>query len=254
MTGLQQPGAEMTVRSIAFAALLATAATPVAAQEWKGNFTLYGWLPAIEGAQKGRDGKPIVDLDAKDILEALDLAFMATGQVHRDRWGALFDVVYSDLSSDAKAKSPFTAKASVGTTVWFGTLAGTYRLTGDDDNFVGIYAGIRYYDASADIKLSALGDRVRRNFSVDANWVDPIIGIQGRYPLNDRWSIYGIGDIGGFDVGSNFSWQAYSGVNYAFSEKFTGNLGVRFMSIDYEDDVTLDVDMYGPVIGVSYRF
>ncbi len=244
----------MAYRPLAAAALLATVASPLAAEEWKGNFTLYGWLPAIQGTQEGRDGKPIVDIDAKDILEALDLAFMATGQVHKDRWGAMFDVVYASLGSDAEAKSPFTAKASVDTTIWFATLAGTYRLTGDDENFVGLYGGIRYFDTSADLKVSLLSDRVRRNVSVDADWVDPIIGVQGRYPFNDRWSIYGFADVGGFDVGSNLTWQAYSGVNYAFNEHFAGNLGLRAMSIDYEDKVTIDVDMYGPVFGVTYRF
>lgn len=245
----------MALRSIAAAtALLAAGVSPLAAQEWTGNFTLYGWLPVIEGAQEGRDGKPIVSLDAKDILEALDLAFMATGQVRRDRFGVLFDVVYTDLSTDAKAKPPFTAKASVGTTVWFATLAGTYRLTGDDENFVDVYGGIRYFDTSADIKVSFLDDRVRRSFNVDANWVDPIIGVQGRYPLGERWSLYGFGDVGGFDAGSNLTWQAYSGVNYAFNDAFAGNLGFRYMSIDYEDDVTIDVDLYGPVFGVTYRF
>ncbi len=244
----------MTVRSIAVAALMAAAATPLAAQEWKGSFTVYGWLPVIEGGQEGRDGKPVVDLDAKDVLDALDLAFMVTGQLHRDRWGALFDVVYADLNSDAEAKAPFTAKASAGTTLWFATLAGAYRLTGDDDNYVGVYAGLRYYDASADIKVSLLDDRARRTVRADANWVDPIVGVQGRYPLSERWSIYGFGDIGGFDVGSNFSWQAYSGVNYAFNDRFAGNLGVRFMSIDYDDEVKLDLDLYGPLFGVTYRF
>jgi hypothetical protein len=244
----------MTVRSIAFAALLALGATPLSAQDWKGNFTLYGWLPAIEGAQEAPNGEPIVDLDSEDILDALDLAFMATGQIHKDRWGAMFDVVYTDLGSDAKAKAPFTAKASVGTTIWFATLAGTYRLTGDDENFVGVYGGIRYFDASADMKVSLLDDRIRKNVNADANWVDPIIGVQGRYPLSERWSLYGFGDVGGFDVGSNFTWQAYSGVNYEFSERFAGNLGVRFMSIDYEDKVKLDVDVYGPLLGITYRF
>lgn len=244
----------MASRALTVLALLTASAAPLAAQEWSGTATLYGWLPVIEGAQEGPDGQPVVDLDAKDILDALDLAFMATAQVRRDRFGVLVDVVYSDLSTDATAKPPFTAKASASTTVWFATLAATYRLTGDDQNFVDLYGGLRYFDASADLDVSLLDDRVKRKVSVDADWVDPLVGVQGRYPFNDRWSIYGFADIGGFDAGSNLTWQAYSGVNYAFNERFAGNLGVRFMSIDYEDDVKIDVDMYGPVFGVTYRF
>jgi hypothetical protein len=243
----------MALRPFA-AALLAVSASPLAAQEWSGSFTLYGWFPVIEGAQEGPDGQPIVDLDAKDILEALDMAFMATGQLRRDRFGVLFDVAYTDLSSDAEARPPFTASASVGTTVWFATLAGTYRLQGDDASFVDLYAGARYFDVRADLDVSLLDDRVRRTVDADAHWIDPIIGVQSRYPFAERWSLYGFGDVGGFDVGSNLTWQAYSGVNYAFSDAFAGNLGLRYMSIDYEDDVTIDVELYGPVFGLTYRF
>ena len=62
--------------------------------------------------------------------------------------------------------------------------------------------------------------------------------------------------MGGFgiDGSSDLTWQAYTGVNYAFTEKIAGNLGYRYMSIDYDDEIKLDVDIYGPVLGVTWRF
>jgi opacity protein-like surface antigen len=240
---------------------LAAASTPAAAQglpDWSGAATIYGWFPVIEGNQTGPDGRPIVNLDAKDILEALDFAFFATGEARRDRWGLMGDFAYVDLSSDASARPPFTARAEVGTTVWFATLAGTWRLTGDGTNttFVDVYGGVRYYDASLDFDVRLLGDSVRRSIDGDANWVDPILGVKGRYVLGERWSAYGFLDAGGFgiDGASDLSWQAYTGVNYLFSEKFAGNLGYRYMSIDYDDDIRIDVDIHGPVLGLTYRF
>ncbi|HXV31829.1 MAG TPA: outer membrane beta-barrel protein [Sinorhizobium sp.] len=245
--------------SFALFILAATAtatAAPVAAQEWSGNATVYGWFPAIEGNQEGPDGQPIVDVTAEDLLEALNFAFFATGEARRDRWGLYFDFAYVDLGSDAEAKPPFTANASVDTSIWFLTAAGTWRLRGDTENFIDAYGGLRYYSVGLDFDVSALNDHVQRSISADANWFDPVLGIKARYPFNDRWSIYGFGDVGGFgiDGSSDLTWQAYTGVNYAFTEKIAGNLGYRYMSIDYDDEIKLDVDIYGPVLGVTWRF
>ena len=93
------------------------------------------------------------------------------------------------------------------------------------------------------------------NREVTVSWVDPIIGLRGAYPLNDRFSVSGRADIGGFGVGSELTWQAYGGVNYAFTDAWYGTLGYRYMSIDYEADrLTLDIDLHGPLIGVTYQF
>jgi opacity protein-like surface antigen len=231
-------------------------AAPLCAQEWSGSATLYGWLPVIEGAQEGRDGRPIIELDAKDILDALDFASFATGEARRDRFGVLLDVAYTDLSTDAEAQPPFTAEASVGTRVWFAALAGTWRFQGDLDNYIDGYAGFRYYDVGLDFDLSLLGGNLQRSIDADANWFDPIVGVKGRYPLGERWSLFGFGDVGGFGIegASDLTWQAYSGVNFAFNDSVVGNLGYRFMSIDYDDEIKVDVELHGPVLGLTYRF
>jgi opacity protein-like surface antigen len=242
-------------RPLAALAVL-VAAAPADAQGWSGTATLYGWLPVITGDQEGPDGEPVIDLDGKDVLEALDVAAFATGEVRRDRFGLMLDFAYTDLGSDAEAEPPFTAEASVATTVWFAAVAGTWRLQGTSDRFVDAYAGVRYYDASLDFDLSLLDDRVDRSLDADATWFDPLVGVKGRYPLSDRWSLYGLGDIGGFgiDGSSDLTWQAYSGLNFAFTDRFVGNFGYRYMAIDYDDEITLDVELHGPVLGLTYRF
>ena len=96
-------------------------------------------------------------------------------------------------------------------------------------------------------------------FSIDrevtVNSVDPIVGVRGHYPLGERFSVSGRADIGGFSVGSDLTWQVYGGVNYDFSDSFAGTIGYRYMSIDYEAErLTLDVNLQGPLIGVTYSF
>ena len=51
---------------------------------------------------------------------------------------------------------------------------------------------------------------VRRGRTVDGSesWVDPLIGSRIGLDLTDRWAIVGEGNLGGFGVGSDFTWNA----------------------------------------------
>ncbi len=43
---------------------------------------------------------------------------------------------------------------------------------------------------------------------VSKNWIDPLIGGRYLWRFADGWNIIARGDIGGFGVGSDFSWHA----------------------------------------------
>ena len=49
--------------------------------------------------------------------------------------------------------------------------------------------------------------------------------------LNDRWSLAGFADYGGFDGADDQSWELYGGANYAFAERWQGTFGYRYVSI-----------------------
>ena len=56
-------------------------------------------------------------------------------------------------------------------------------------------------------------------------------------------------------VPSDLSWEVYGGANYAFADPWAGTIGYRYMSILYEaDKATLDIDVQGPVLGITYKF
>jgi hypothetical protein len=58
----------------------------------------------------------------------------------------------------------------------------------------------------------AIGNRVTAALpteaSADVNWIDPIIGLRAQYHLTEKWYLAGKSDIGGFGVGSDFTWTA----------------------------------------------
>ena len=93
-------------------------------------------------------------------------------------------------------------------------------------------------------------------------WVDPVLGLRLRHRFTPNQEIFVRGDIGGFGLGSQFSWQAV-GV-YSYSWQFTGYqvaalLGFRALAVNYSqgsgaDTFSMNQILYGPIIGVSFRF
>ena len=226
-------------------------------QGWSGQATLYGWFPTITGAQEGRDGSPIVDLDAEGVLEALDMAFMGAAELRNGRFGLLLDVVYADLSEDGNGRFPERPNAirtEVGTKLTMFTLASAYRAYEADQTFVDVYAGARWYDV--DLSFDARNPRFQLSRDASVDWVDPIVGVRGAVALSERWTLSGFTDVGGFDGSSDLSWEVYGGANYAFAERWAGTIGYRYMSILYEasERATLDIEVQGPVLGITYKF
>jgi opacity protein-like surface antigen len=254
---------------LAFLAASALLVVPVTAQAqnllegWnQGQITIYGWVPGIRGDQEFPNGEPIVDLDSVGVLDLLDFAFFASGEIRRGRVGLAFDIAYADLGQDGTARAAFIpgadpASASVDTTLLMVTGAVAYRFYEDTGRWADVYGGIRAFDVDADVtvRIPAIGFTDRRSTSV--NWVDGIFGLRGHAPLNERFALTGLADVGGFGIGSSsqLTWQVQGTLDYAFTERVIGRLGYRYMSIDYENsDLNMDVDIFGPLVGVTWTF
>jgi opacity protein-like surface antigen len=62
-------------------------------------------------------------------------------------------------------------------------------------------------------------------------------------------------DIGGFSVGSDFTWQTVAAVNYALSDRVSVSAGYRHLTVDYEDGgQLLDIELSGPLVGATLKF
>ena len=200
---------------------LATLAAPASAQSfetgsgWSGQATIYGWLPAINGAQQGRDGEPLVDLDTNAVLSRLDVAFMGAAEIRKDKFGLLLDIVYADFSNDGQWLQG-RVKTSTGVKLGMYTLASSYRVHEAERSFVDLYAGARFFDT--DLSFGIATDSRGRDGDVSLDWADPIVGARGSMPLAERWSVSGFADVGGFDAQSDLSWEVYGGVNYDFTD------------------------------------
>lgn len=247
-------GAAVGTLGIAFlGAATASAQTADWSRGWSGQATIYGWVPAITGAQEGPDGEPVVDLDNVSVLEALKMAFMGAAEIRKDRFGLLFDAVYADLGLDGSWVQE-RVDTSLDTKLGFYTAAASYRVYEAPDTYVDVYGGVRYFDVKTTFDLSTANRD--RSLTSKVDWTDGIVGVRGGVPLTERWSVSGFADVGGFDAGSDLSWELYGGANYAFAERWAGTIGYRYISIEktVTDRLSLDIDIQGPLVGITYKF
>ena len=240
--------------ALATGAASAQTAVPDWTRGWSGQATLYLWLPTINGSQEGPDGQPLVDLDTNDVLSALDAAFMGSAFFQKDKFGILLDAVYAKLSSDGTWIQQ-RVSTETETKLGFYTAALSYRVLDDPKGFVDGYAGARFFDTSVDFKIGT-ANLGQASFSKDLSWTDFIVGVRAGYTINDRWSLHGFADYGGFDGADDQSWELYGGANYAFADHWAGTFGYRYVSIQKRvtDRAALDIDIQGPLFGVTYKF
>ena len=73
-------------------------------------------------------------------------------------------------------------------------------------------------------------------------WFDPMVGLQLRTPENgSRWHAQVYTEIGGFGAGSDFTWQIFPTVGYKFSDRFSLEVGYRWLDLDADGRLRTEV-------------
>ena len=113
----------------------------------------------------------------------------------------------------------------------------------------------------ADLVIGSRGFAIAKSGSVD--WIDPLLGARARLEIAPGQRLFARGDVGGFNVGSRFSWQAIGGYSFDFAEKngitYSGIIGYRALYVDYTQGTGQSRYAYkmlqaGPVIGIGFQF
>ena len=109
---------------------------------------------------------------------------------------------------------------------------------------------------TAQMKIAEILNReLNRTFSLTERWVDPYIGIGGRYQLTKAFYLTGKVDVGGFDVGSIVTVQAYGGLGCHITRSIYSELGFRYLYDDYDSGGFLyKTSTYGPQITTGITF
>ncbi len=256
--------------------------------EWKEEHTLraviapYFWAPSLSGTLGVAGNSVDVDATFIDVLDNAESVFglMAALDLSYDRWVFYFNYTWMTMEMGGDRAIPLNGDLDADFTTdisWIEFFAG-YRfiekaldkdpMTRDRfilDGFVGGRVSLLDVDATltarVDVTLPdgtmlSAGDSVSPD--VTEGWVDPIVGLRVGAELDNHWQLALRGDVGGFGVGSEFSWQTIALLGYQWHMKgwnLSAYLGFRALSQDYENGgFEWDMIAYGPFLGVAFEF
>ena len=246
---------------------------PVAAEEkplekngWKFHVAPYMWFLSMEGDVTVNGQKSDVDASFSDIWDELNIAGMVNFEARKDKWGFFGDAIAAHLGNPTSVngiKIDPTVKLAMLTAGGFYRL-GTWALSdaagkdGPAVSFDGML-GARYTYLDTRLDIKGFG-----SVSGDESWLDPLIGARAIFDLSERWELSLQGNVGGFGVGSDFTWGAYGDIGYRFSLFSKKNnarfvAGYRVLYQDYssgsgDNEFKWDVTLYGPVTGLVIEF
>ncbi|MFN3864474.1 MAG: hypothetical protein ACK4RT_09370 [Erythrobacter sp.] len=85
-------------------------------------------------------------------------------------------------------------------------------------------------------------------------FVDPLVATRINAAVAPRLSALLQADIGGFGIGSDFTYQAVVTLNYRASDRFVLSAGWRHLHRDYRERATLfEGSQTGPIIGIMHK-
>lgn len=239
-------------------AVVPARAETAAGDTWHFQMAPYAWLAGINGTVATLPGLPPADIDIDfwdDILGNINGALFLVGEARKDRLGVFIDLAYVDIESDGATPGPFFSSVVSTSKSWMVSGAGLYRMVDQSGAFLDFLAGIRYWSVDSNLELRP-GLLRGRNVSNQEDWVDPLVGVKGLFPLGaSKFFLSGGVVIGGFGAGSDFMWDGNVNLGYNWTDTFATVIGYRYLDVDYEDgDFLYDVAQQGPILGFSWRF
>jgi hypothetical protein len=250
---LRQPCAAQAWLALLFflASARAGAQAPAASStQWQHRLTPYLWLAGLHGTLGAHGITGEADISFSEVLKNLDLGLMLSYEGRRGRTVALADTLYLRTSGDADTPGALFSGAEVTSRQFMIDLEAGSVLMENAQGSWAVLAGVRYWNMRNNLDLHA-GTLPAQEVGETNDWFDPVIGLLARRNLSPKWSASLKADIGGFGVGSDFTWQ----LSLNISSKSALVLGYRYLDVDYASGgFTCDVALQGPLLGYQFRF
>lgn len=232
-------------------------ATENSGSEWEVGLTAYIWASGMNGDVGAVEGAEPVNVDTSfgKIFDHLKFAGMGTLQARHDRIVMVLDVGYVSLgaSKNLKIRDVDLIEGDLDTSTFTASALAGYRIADKAPVTFDLMVGARLNSVSTDIELTGPLRSVEGDDT--ETWVDPLIGAHLSVPMSQNWSVALYGDIGGFGIASDLTWQVLGVVQYDFSDRWRASAGWRHYSVDYDKKAFLyDVSLSGPIIGIRYSF
>jgi hypothetical protein len=230
-----------------------SSAAQAPADEWHVTIAPYFMGAAMNGTTAVAGQELEVDMSFSEILDNLQFGAMGLVVARKGNWGVGGDAIWMALGANGTAPGPLGTTGSADMNQGAFAFYGLRRLGPAAD----VFFGGRVNTLQAGLRFNGPGQR-----SADGSktWFDPIVGLQLRTPgAGKRWHAQVYTEIGGFGVGSTFTWQVFPTIGVNLTKRSSLEFGYRWLDIDYSsgENVTLfkyDVLTQGPVMGFAFTF
>jgi hypothetical protein len=232
--------------------LAAPAQAQSGADAWRQSIFLYGMGVVIDGDASVGPLDVDVDISISDLFDALDFGAMAGYRIENGIWSFSADATYMELGwSENTERGRAGARLRTDQLTVMGTVGRRLSPT------VEALFSLAYFEVSGDLRLRVLD----RSFSAsrDADWIDPLVGLEYRVQFRDKWAFSLRGDVGGFGVGSDLTLHGWAKLVRQNTDSFSWYFGYRYIAYDYEtgsgiDYQRYDLQQHGPGIGLAWSF
>jgi hypothetical protein len=228
--------------------MAAASATPAFAQtasdEWQVLVAPYLMGAAMSGETTVRGRAVDLELSASDIFSNLEFGAMGILVARKGNWGFGGDAIWMALGTPVRD-----------TDVDFNQGAFAFYGLRQISPAADVTFGARINTLQGALTFKSTGTEV----SQDKTWVDPIAGLTLRTAAGTPVQLRVYTEVGGFGLGSDFTWQVFPTVSIRMGQSASLELGYRWLDLDYSsgegnNQFGYDVLTQGPVLGFGFRF
>jgi hypothetical protein len=259
----------IVLRTLGAVGLIVALATPALAQApasppWRFSWTPIGvWAMGIDGPVTVRGFTRDLDVSFDELFDHMQGSLGTSITASKGRVGGFFNFSYLKIGQDS---IPSAAFEPVNFSINWLTLelGGNYAVVAQPEVVLSVLGGVRYTRLNSEVVTHDDEALVAEGDGVD--WTDPFIGANVVKPIGEKFALSLKGDVGGFGISESTSQLSFT-VSPAASYRFpiSGgrrnlvlSLGYRYTSIDFEgegpDEFQMDVDMSGPLLGLTLAF
>jgi len=214
------------------------------ASEWRFVLRPYMYLSGLSGSITAGPITFPINSSFGDIFDNLRIGGFLGFTAEKGQWGIYSDFQYISLIGESESR--FEMELELENVI--GEVDATFRPGGDTG--LKFLAGVRVY--SIDQTLRIRGEPL---FKANTTVIDPVVGAHGSWALSNRWHFDMRGDVGGFGVSSEATYQLALYFRWDVSRSVGIPFGYRILGYQIkDDDVWMNTRMSGLVLGLDFRF
>ena len=212
------------------------------ASGWTFHLSPYVFLAGVSGSLTLANTTFPINASLSEIVDNLRIGGFIAFEGNNGRWGFHTDLELISLVGNGSGQT--------GVEYQLDTVILQADATFYPHETLSFLAGLRAFDL--DQKLTFPTQPAEE---ASTTVVDPVFGAVGLWDLSEHWRFAMRGDVGGFGVSSEFTFQLSMFFGWRFSQNWSLDFGYRVLGYKINvDDVQTSVRLSGLLAGVTYGF